>query len=1225
MPCELRVLGPPAVVAADGTPLDLPLGKPFAALCYVALERTSVGREDLAHVLWPDSAERRARASVRQALWLLRATLGEDVLVEDAGTLELDTDRIRLDLDRFETHLAGGRLDDAWGMWGPGPLDGFSVPDAPHWEAWAHRFREQLSRRFGEALETRALSLEGDARLEWLERALRVRPYLDRLHAARVEALVAAHRVEDAEAALHDLRRQVDDPPPGLIDELERKVRALSLATTESGPEAPRLEFVGRSREFAALAAHWRSAKSGRPRLAAILGPAGIGKTRLADELVALAGAEGTRLAGTKGVDLERDLRLAGLVTLVKSLLVLPGAAGVSARTMQAFAPLVPSLADVPVQGRATVPSGAVLADALLDLVEAVAHEGPLILRVEDLQWIDATSRTLILRAFRGLQRAPVLLLVTCRTTDADRSADRVLRELGARGQASLLPLEPLTAAHVTEMLGLMFAFPSADEIDTVARRLHGASGGNPLFLNELLRSLEERGLVRTRTGLGEEVARTVELPAELRLPRTVREALERRIEDLGEGAERVATALALAAGALEPDEISRRTGLSLDEIDDAVAELTRKDVTRREPGDRLSLSHDTIREILRGRARPVRRVRRLIRRRAGWAAALVVPALLVAGWIVSRSGAEAGSDPGLYGGGIIWVERPGQVAGYRLSPGSDGGIEVRKTDSLLLPEGVAVRTAPTPDGDGGWSAAGVLHPSLEEAPDAVIVGRGGARIVYETSGDDIAVALAPDGRRLLLAVEDPNGPPYRLHLVRYDPLTGDTAVLATGATTNTYWTPTGERIVARLTRRPDSVVVMWPDGTVEARAGAVYRRMDQLEWCAPLGSAVWFDTPPGEAAEGWIWTPGGDPARLALEYVPAGRIVCSPDGSAFLYRGIVGAERRLVLHERATGSGRVLPVPFGDVTGWVPPSRPSAPRSVEIQLDSLRLSRGERRRLVAEVEGVVDSLKPERVVWGSADPLVASVSDDGTVTANGPGRTSITVTVDRWLRDSLTVRVAPQPGAPDVLFSDRLADLDQDRWYVVGYPAPAPTTDSRGEPVLDMRGDGRYRDGIVSRASFDLRRGATAMVDFRLPLRDRRDRQKMEFCLLDAEPGPRVRDYATWVVPETLCFEWPAEELVRFDPSEARFEARALPVGPIPIADHLDPDGWNRVAIQVRPDGTTSLHLNEAWVYTYPVRIGLEGRRWRLGIFSRAVDTEHWVRNVALWRGQRYEVPPAG
>jgi hypothetical protein len=63
VPSELRVLGPPDVVAADGTPVDLPLGKPFAALCYVALERTAVGREDLAAVLWPDSSEKRARAS----------------------------------------------------------------------------------------------------------------------------------------------------------------------------------------------------------------------------------------------------------------------------------------------------------------------------------------------------------------------------------------------------------------------------------------------------------------------------------------------------------------------------------------------------------------------------------------------------------------------------------------------------------------------------------------------------------------------------------------------------------------------------------------------------------------------------------------------------------------------------------------------------------------------------------------------------------------------------------------------------------------------------------------------------------------------------------------------------------------------------------------------------------------------------------------------------------
>ena len=59
--------------------MDFPIRKPMALLSYLVLEGGEVRRDELAQLLWPGSAPDRARHSVRQAIWLIRRKLGEDV------------------------------------------------------------------------------------------------------------------------------------------------------------------------------------------------------------------------------------------------------------------------------------------------------------------------------------------------------------------------------------------------------------------------------------------------------------------------------------------------------------------------------------------------------------------------------------------------------------------------------------------------------------------------------------------------------------------------------------------------------------------------------------------------------------------------------------------------------------------------------------------------------------------------------------------------------------------------------------------------------------------------------------------------------------------------------------------------------------------------------------------------------------------------------------------
>lgn len=1219
---QLLVLGTPSLVTSDGRDVELPLGKPLAALCFIALEASRVTRDDLATVLWPDVPRERGRASVRQALWLIRKAASAEVIEERDGALEL-ADSVETDLDQLEQAVISGRLVDAWHAWRSGPLADFRVPDAPRWNAWADRLRGEWERRFGEALEVQATAEDGQARLVWLERALEVRPYRESVHALLVEAYLHLHRLEEAEAALHEARRVVDGATPGLFDELADRVRTLRREAFQESDDGLRCEFVGRATEFSTLTTLWRSVLSGRPRAAAVVGPAGIGKTRLAEQFLELAEQEGARVVDAKGVATETALELGTLGLLAKQLLGLPGAAGISSGSARALGALVPS-EDRNGDPPPPLPRTAGLADAIADLVAAVAHESPLVLHIDDVHWIDSASLTLLLRLVRSLGRAPVLLLMTCRTQERATTALRALRRFEACGGLRRLLLGPLSRAEVAEMLGLMFTFTNSREADECAERLYDASDGNPLFLLELLHHLADQGLIQvdgpdlategSAEGLdGGWSVRTLRLPETLELPSTVREALHRRVDGLGADARRVAWELAHASTPLGTQALAERAGLADRRFSAALSELLEREVVRWTRHDRLEVAHDCLREALRAgsvleaesgarpRWTPVRWV-------VGIAAALGLVALTL-----DHSGAASAEAP--FGGGVLFALRGDVELVYRIRGGPDGEPQPAVIDSLPVPQGLRRSGAPVRAPGGGWILGAAAQSDVNGSADAWLIEDGDAHEVLALPGDDGTQAIGPGNGQLLVNTEDRTAPLYTRDLLRMNRDSGERTLLVPGASSS-IWARDGSIIIVAITRtRWDSVAVVRPDGTRLHTLAVPGGRLGQWSWCDARRTVFAVSLPEGGSHRVWAWRPGvaGEVERVTLAHPPTGGILCSPDGRFLAYPGWIDGQETLVL-EAFDGDGVwTLPqVPSLRGLYWVPTGLPQAPRSVRIEPDSVVMVRGEHRLLEAVVEGGAE-LDDGRAEWSSSDPLTVSVSRAGELVGNGPGTATLRYVVDGWLADSVRVRVEEGDTGPGVLFADPLTRLDRQRFRVEGDPPPEQVLDDEGRPVLDLGGDGRFVDGIVTRQGFDLTHGATAQVDFRLPL-TRVDRQSLNLELITGEPLPEGSTPSrNWRVDEQIAVRWPAYELQDFDPALALFYMTGPPMGPVSVAGALRDGQWNRISLQVQPDGRAMLYMNGQLIARTPHRLNLAGKRWHVALLGRGVDTDLWVRNLTL------------
>lgn len=236
--------------------------------------------------------------------------------------------------------------------------------------------------------------------------------------------------------------------------------------------------IAGRESELAVVR-RFIGGHAGGPASLTIAGEAGIGKTAIWAQSLLDAQAVGVPVRTCRCSQSDAALSFAGLGDLFdgldpSELAVLPA---VQQRALSA-ALLISGDGD-------REPGSRVVGVAVLGVLRALARSGPLLLAVDDIQWLDISSRSVLSFALRRLDREPVRLITSCRTD----AAGGVTPDLG-------LPGERLVVGPVS--IGTMQRIVKARLRETLARptltRLHRATGGNPMMCLEMARALQRRG-----------------------------------------------------------------------------------------------------------------------------------------------------------------------------------------------------------------------------------------------------------------------------------------------------------------------------------------------------------------------------------------------------------------------------------------------------------------------------------------------------------------------------------------------------------------------------------------------------------------------------------------------------------------------------------------------------------------------------------------------------------
>ena len=381
------------------------------------------------------------------------------------------------------------------------------------------------------------------------------------------------------------------------------------------------VRLIGRERERAHLAEIWTRSKNGRRQALLLSGEPGIGKTRLALEFAHDCAEEGaTVLVGRSDEEalvpyqpfveaLHWYVHVCPGEDLRENLAAIGGGGE--------LAPLIPQLLrrlpDLP-SPTAMSPEAQRyrLFEAVSGLLAAASTSRPVVVVLDDLHWADKPTLLMLKHVVRSSAGGSLLLVGTYRESELGRTHPlaEMLADLRREEAVTRLSLRGLGEREVQ---GLIAALAGPETSAQLLHAVFNSTGGNPFFVGEMVRHLNETGAL-ARTGSAGTSGRVTDVG----LPEGIKEVIGRRLSRVSEPCNRALSLAAVIGRDFDLNVLQALADLSenalLDAMDEAVSAQLITEVPA-VPG-RFSFVHALIRETLYGELTAPRRVR--LHRRVG-------------------------------------------------------------------------------------------------------------------------------------------------------------------------------------------------------------------------------------------------------------------------------------------------------------------------------------------------------------------------------------------------------------------------------------------------------------------------------------------------------------------------------------------------------------------------------------------------------------------------------
>jgi DNA-binding SARP family transcriptional activator len=607
-------------------------------LGYLALHRQApISRPQLAFSLWPDTTDQQALKNLRTLLARMRQALpgADDFISITTQTLEWRPNvSFTLDVAEFEAALAQAAVAQEYGEGvqtvraleaAVAAYTGDLLPDC--YDDWVLPLREQLRLAYGHALERLVLLLEeqrhdGEA-IPYAQRLLRHDPlhepayrHLMRLHLALGNRAEARRVYLACDTMLrHEFGARPTRPTRALY---ERLLKEDAPPTGGRPPQArpADIPLVGRKAEWSLLLSAWRAASAGKAQIILLTGEAGIGKTRLAEELVAWVTRQGAAAAAARCYAGSRTLAYAAVAEWLNDPALRPRLAALNDVWLGEVARILPALL---AEHQNLAPPGPLteawqrtrlfqaLARAALGPIPGQSE--PLLLFLDDLQWADWETLDWLVYLLHYEPGAPLLIVGAARKHEvtSEHPLTKFRLALAPSGLLREIALWPLDAAETA----LLAATVAGREVKAAeAEHLYQGTEGNPLFVVEMVRAgmahedarrqeskqIGQQAQPNGQTDPGQsDLAPLAAAPA---LPPTVRAVIQRRLALLSPTAQALVQTAAVIGRQFNFDVLAQASGQDEAAVVEGMEELWQRQVIRGQGRAAYDFSHDGIRAV---------------------------------------------------------------------------------------------------------------------------------------------------------------------------------------------------------------------------------------------------------------------------------------------------------------------------------------------------------------------------------------------------------------------------------------------------------------------------------------------------------------------------------------------------------------------------------------------------------------------------------------------------
>ncbi len=387
--------------------------------------------------------------------------------------------------------------------------------------------------------------------------------------AARIEPLAEPAGVALSGVVFEQVGNKIPYPATRLehafLKNIDTPIAVYSLDLPwHSAPAARVTPFTDRTTELGRLRQAVAQATQKQGAIVAIMGESGVGKTRLSEEALRLAARRGFRVARARAFENVQTGPYALWAEVARELLrdapspLLYKAADGCARELSGLLPEIaerlgpgPPVPELP-PDRARLQFFA----GLSRFLENLSREAPLALLLDDLQWTDVETLSFLQYFSDRVAELPIVVALTYRDLelDADHPLRRALLDLRVKRRLNEVALPRLGADDTHTLVEAVLGGASVSE--ELSPEIAEKTGGNPLFVEEVLRSLSEEGaLVRTASGWAVQPGSSVSIPP------TVQETVLRRVRRLGPELQEVLETASILGNEFELDDLRQLCG----------------------------------------------------------------------------------------------------------------------------------------------------------------------------------------------------------------------------------------------------------------------------------------------------------------------------------------------------------------------------------------------------------------------------------------------------------------------------------------------------------------------------------------------------------------------------------------------------------------------------------------------------------------------------------------